>query len=70
MSGPRKCECCDHPLQHLISGVLARDRAPIPYEGRTHASLMRELADGLFEWEAEQSECVVSSPETPEETPQ
>jgi len=45
------CECCDHPLQHLIRSVLARDGAPIPYEGRTHAALMAELRDGLQMWE-------------------
>jgi hypothetical protein len=49
-----KCDCCDHPLQHLIRGVLARDAAPIPYRGRTHASLMAELADGLQGWEDDQ----------------
>ena len=50
----KRCECCDHPLQHAIRAVLARDAAPIPYDGRTHVSLMRELRDGLTEWESEQ----------------
>jgi hypothetical protein len=50
----QRCECCDHPLQHLIRGVLARNDAPIPYDGRTLGSLMQELADGLEEWEGNQ----------------
>lgn len=48
------CDCCDHPLQHLIRGVVARNGAPIPYEGRTLEALMAELRDGLAEWEESQ----------------
>jgi hypothetical protein len=51
---PTMCDCCDHTLQHLIRGVLARDAAPIPVDGRTHLSLMAELRDALEMWGLEQ----------------
>ena len=48
------CECCDHPLQHAIRAALAMDRAPIPYAGRTHQTIMANLEMALDEWEENQ----------------
>lgn len=46
------CECCDHPLQHLIREVIARYEAPIPPP--THQATIRALRLGLQDWEENQ----------------
>lgn len=44
-----KCECCDHPLQHVIRGVINRYHAPIPRPSL--AEVIEELQEELQEWE-------------------
>jgi len=48
----RRCECCDHPLQHAIWAVINRYEAPIPPP--THAETIEALRDALQEWEDDQ----------------
>ena len=51
MSRPRTCECCDHPLQHVIRDALN------VYENelfsRRVPAMIATLRDGLAAWEAE-----------------
>jgi len=44
------CPCCDHPLQHAISRVLAAHAAG----AITAKRALQDLADDLEEWEAAQ----------------
>lgn len=46
------CDCCDHPLQHLIHRVIARYEAPIPPP--THSETIQALRHGLQDWEDSQ----------------
>lgn len=53
MTTSLRCDCCDHPLQHLVRQVIARYEAPIPPP--TTGAIVRELRDGLADWEDEQN---------------
>lgn len=46
---PKCCDCCDHPLQHVIRGVIARYHAPIPRPSL--AEVIEGLEDELLQWE-------------------
>ena len=48
----KHCECCDHPLQHLIRETVARYDAPIPPP--TAKWMADHLNEGLKEWEEDQ----------------
>ena len=47
----KRCECCDHPLQHAIRAVIARYEAPIPPP--THEGTIRALRQALDDFEDE-----------------
>jgi hypothetical protein len=46
------CDCCDHPLQHLIRVVIARYDAPIPPPSQSET--IARLREGLEDWENDQ----------------
>lgn len=48
----KRCECCDHPLEHAIREVIARYNAPIPPP--THRETIIMLQDALDEWRTAQ----------------
>lgn len=48
----KKCECCDHPLQHAIRKALATyDNAVPPLKAK---AVFDTLSDDLTVWETEQ----------------
>jgi len=46
------CDCCDHPLQHVIRHAIARYEAPIPPP--TAREIIADLKDQLQMWEDDQ----------------
>lgn len=44
----KRCECCDHPLEHAIAEVIARYNAPIPPP--THRETIAFLQAALDEF--------------------
>ena len=49
LDSPRRCECCDHPLQHAIRNALATyDNAVPPLRV---GAVMQQLEDALTAWE-------------------
>ena len=47
----RRCECCDHPLQHAIRMALEAYREAVP--PLTVATVMANLKFDLEQWEAD-----------------